>query len=88
MRSAPSPAARSPRSHRGRERLGKSSPAPSRRFTNEHDARDIGTWNGVHNSALPKIDVDAHAYDAGADVIFPTCEPADLLPLARAYFLF
>jgi urease subunit alpha len=42
----------------------------------------------VHNSATPKIDVDAETYEVKADGELLTCAPAESLPMAQRYFLF
>ena len=42
----------------------------------------------VHNSYLPKIEVDAQTYTVRADGVLLTCEPATRLPMAQRYFLF
>ena len=42
----------------------------------------------VHNSATPKIEVDAETYEVRADGELLTCAPADVLPMAQRYFLF
>ena len=42
----------------------------------------------IHNSALPKIEVDPETYEVRADGILLICEPAKLLPMAQRYFLF
>jgi urease subunit alpha len=42
----------------------------------------------VHNSALPKMEVDAETYEVRADGVLLTCESATVLPMAQRYFLF
>jgi urease subunit alpha len=42
----------------------------------------------VHNSAIPKIEVNPETYEVRADGELLTCEPADVLPMAQRYFLF
>ncbi len=42
----------------------------------------------VHNSALPKIEVDPETYEVRADGELLTCKPAKELPMAQRYFLF
>ncbi len=42
----------------------------------------------VHNSAVPRIEVDSQTYEVRADGVLLTCEPARELPLAQRYFLF
>jgi urease subunit alpha len=42
----------------------------------------------VHNSALPKIEVDPETYEVRADGELLICDPARALPLAQLYFLY
>jgi urease subunit alpha len=42
----------------------------------------------VHNSALPKIEVNPETYEVRADGELLTCKPAKELPMAQRYFLF
>ncbi len=42
----------------------------------------------VHNSALPKIEVNPETYEVRADGELLTCKPATELPMAQRYFLF
>jgi urease subunit alpha len=42
----------------------------------------------IHNSALPRIEVDPETYEVRADGELLTCEPATVLPMAQRYFLF
>ncbi|MFN3350648.1 urease subunit alpha [Pseudorhodoplanes sp.] len=42
----------------------------------------------IHNSATPKLEIDAETYEVRADGELLTCEPADVLPMAQRYFLF
>jgi urease subunit alpha len=60
----------------------------SRRLSAVRNTRGIGKRDMVHNSALPKIEVDAQTYEVRADGVLLTCEPAEVLPLAQRYFLF
>jgi urease subunit alpha len=50
--------------------------------------RTLGKKDMVHNSAMPKIEVDPETYEVRADGELLTCEPARELPLAQRYFLF
>ena len=50
--------------------------------------RRIGKKDMIHNSAIPKIDVDPETYEVRVDGELITCEPARELPLAQRYFLF
>jgi len=52
------------------------------------NCRKIGKKNMTHNSATPKIEVDAETYEVRADGDLLTCEPASILPMAQRYFLF
>jgi urease subunit alpha len=42
----------------------------------------------VHNSYLPRMEIDAQTYTVRADGVLLTCEPATSLPMAQRYFLF
>jgi urease subunit alpha len=42
----------------------------------------------IHNSWMPKIEVDPETYQVLADGMELTCEPATVLPMAQRYFLF
>jgi len=42
----------------------------------------------VHNTYLPKIEVNAETYEVRADGQLLVCEPAQTLPMAQRYFLF
>ena len=48
----------------------------------------IGKKDMVHNTYLPKIEVDAETYEVRADGELLVCEPATVLPMAQRYFLF
>src|SRR5690242_5805219 len=50
--------------------------------------RSISKKSMVHNSATPKIEVDAETYEVRADGELLTCAPAEVLPMAQRYFLF
>jgi urease subunit alpha len=52
------------------------------------DTRSIGKRDMVHNSWLPKIQVDPETYEVRADGELLVCEPAKVLPMAQRYFLF
>jgi urease subunit alpha len=52
------------------------------------NCRTIGKKNMMHNSATPKIEVDAETYEVRVDGQLITCDPATSLPLAQRYFLF
>lgn len=50
--------------------------------------RSVKKTDMIHNSYMPKIEVDSQTYEVRADGVLLTCEPADELPLAQRYFLF
>jgi len=50
--------------------------------------RSITKANMVHNSYLPKMEIDPQRYTVRADGVLLTCEPASKLPMAQRYFLF
>ncbi|MFD1121968.1 urease subunit alpha [Methylophilus flavus] len=50
--------------------------------------RDLKKSDMVHNTWLPKIDVDPETYEVLADGMPLVCEPAEVLPMAQRYFLF
>jgi urease subunit alpha len=52
------------------------------------NCRRIGKRDMIHNSAMPKLEVDPETYEVRADGELLTCEPASMLPLAQRYFLF
>jgi urease subunit alpha len=60
----------------------------SRRALAVSRCRTIGKRDMIHNSALPRITVDAETYEVRADGELLTCEPARVLPMAQRYFLF
>src|SRR6202047_2492829 len=41
----------------------------------------------IHNGATPNIEIDAETYEVRADGELLTCAPAEVLPMARGYFL-
>jgi urease subunit alpha len=53
-----------------------------------HGTRSVTKHRMVHNSALPKIDVDPQTYEVRADGVLLTCEPLKSLPMTQRYFLF
>jgi urease subunit alpha len=59
-----------------------------RRLSAVTNTRGIGKKDMIHNSSLPKIEVDSQTYEVRADGVLLTCEPAKVLPLAQRYFLF
>jgi urease subunit alpha len=50
--------------------------------------RDVKKMHMVHNSYLPKMEIDPQTYRVRADGQLLTCDPATVLPLAQKYFLF
>lgn len=50
--------------------------------------RSVRKQHMIHNSYLPKMEVDAQTYAVRADGQLLTCEPATSLPMAQRYFLF
>ncbi|MCW5747655.1 MAG: urease subunit alpha, partial [Alphaproteobacteria bacterium] len=50
--------------------------------------RTIAKQNMIHNSALPRIEVNPETYEVRADGELLTCEPATVLAMAQRYFLF
>jgi urease subunit alpha len=50
--------------------------------------RNVKKSDMVHNTWMPKIDVDPETYEVLADGIPLVCEPAEVLPMAQRYFLF
>ena len=60
----------------------------ARRLVAVRGCRGIGKRDMVHNSALPRIEVDPETYQVRADGAVLTCEPARVLPMAQRYFLF
>jgi len=67
-----------------KERLGLS----KRLVAVENTRGGIGKASLIHNSATPKIDVDAETYEVRADGQLLTCAPASELPMAQRYFLY
>lgn len=52
------------------------------------NCRGVTKASMVHNSYLPKMDIDPQRYTVRADGVLLTCEPASKLPMAQRYFLF
>ena len=50
--------------------------------------RSVTKRDMIHNSYLPKMEIDAQTYHVRADGQLLTCEPATELPMAQRYFLF
>jgi len=52
------------------------------------NCRSVTKTSMVHNSYLPKMEIDPQRYTVRADGMLLTCEPASKLPMAQRYFLF
>ena len=52
------------------------------------NTRGVRKQDMVHNSYLPKMEIDAQTYAVKADGQLLTCEPATSLPMTQRYFLF
>ncbi len=52
------------------------------------DVRAVRKQHMIHNSYLPKMEIDAQTYAVRADGHLLTCEAAVSLPMAQRYFLF
>ena len=52
------------------------------------NCRGVTKASMVHNSYLPKMEIDPQRYTVRADGVLLTCEPASKLPMAQRYFLF
>jgi urease subunit alpha len=52
------------------------------------NCRGVTKAHMVHNSYLPKMEIDPQRYTVRADGELLTCEPATELPMAQRYFLF
>jgi urease subunit alpha len=50
--------------------------------------RGVRKGDLIHNSYLPKMEIDPQTYAVRADGQLLTCEPATVLPMAQRYFLF
>ncbi|MFQ6403163.1 urease subunit alpha [Methylophilus sp. 'Pure River'] len=50
--------------------------------------RGVKKSDMVHNTWMPKIEVDPETYEVLADGMPLVCEPAEVLPMAQRYFLF
>ena len=59
-----------------------------KRVSAVRSTRKIGKKDMVHNSAMPRIEVDPETYTVKADGEVLACEPAKSLPMAQRYFLF
>jgi urease subunit alpha len=52
------------------------------------NCRNVTKGSMVHNSYVPKMEIDAQTYAVRADGQLLVCEPARVLPMAQRYFLF
>jgi urease subunit alpha len=59
-----------------------------KRMSAVHGCRTVKKQDMVHNSYLPKMEIDAQTYRVRADGQLLTCDPATVLPMAQKYFLF
>ncbi|WP_047514446.1 urease subunit alpha [Methylophilus sp. Q8] len=50
--------------------------------------REVKKSDMIHNTWMPKIEVDPETYEVLADGMPLVCEPAEVLPMAQRYFLF
>jgi len=60
----------------------------AKKVSSVRNIRGIRKEHMVHNSYLPKMEIDAQTYTVRADGQLLTCEPAVSLPMAQRYFLF
>jgi len=59
-----------------------------RRIEPIKNTRRLTKQQMIHNSAMPRIEVDSETYAVRADGELLVCEPASSLPLTQRYFLF
>ena len=52
------------------------------------NTRTIDKGAMIHNTLLPKMEVDPETYEVRAGGELLTCEPATVLPMAQRYFLY
>jgi len=50
--------------------------------------RSLSKADMIHNSSVPRVEVDPETYVVKADGEVLSCEPAERLALAQRYFLF
>ncbi len=60
----------------------------SKRLSAVKNIRSVTKRHMVHNSYVPRMEVDAQTYQVRADGQLLVCEPAKSLPMAQRYFLF
>jgi urease subunit alpha len=60
----------------------------AKRLSAVKNIRGVTKRHMVHNSYVPKMEIDAQTYQVRADGVLLTCEPAKSLPMAQRYFLF
>ncbi len=53
-----------------------------------HSIRHVRKQHMLHNTLVPKMEIDAQTYAVRADGQLLVCEPATSLPMAQRYFLF
>jgi urease subunit alpha len=52
------------------------------------NTRNLDKAAMIHNTLLPKMEVDPETYEVRADGELLTCAPATVLPMAQRYFLY
>ncbi len=52
------------------------------------DIRAVRKQHLIHNTYVPKMEIDAQTYAVRADGVLLTCEPVAVQPMAQRYFLF
>ncbi len=52
------------------------------------NCRNIGKKDMRYNDAMPKMKVDPESYRVEADGVHCKAEPAEVLPLGQAYFVY
>jgi urease subunit alpha len=59
-----------------------------KRLSAVNGCRGVKKGDMVHNSYLPKMEIDPQTYRVRADGQLLSCDPATVLPMAQKYFLF
>ena len=60
----------------------------AKRLSAVQNVRQVRKQHMIHNSYLPRMEIDAQTYAVRADGQLLTCEPAVTLPMTQRYFLF
>src|SRR5881275_752697 len=68
--------------------LGKKLGIDKKLYAVENTRGGLSKKSMIHNSATPKIEVDAETYEVRADGELLSCPPAEVLPMAQRYFMF